>query len=159
VLNLTDTVENTSVPLMFKAGSDGNYTLTINLESKDYEVLLLEDKKAKTISDLKVNPKYQFKGSIKDAISRFVLHFAPITKEVASLPAVIYYDGNEIIVDLTLISEHTEGKIYDMLGKLLVDKKVEGKTIHCFDINPKNEVYILVGNSKEKSISPKILAY
>jgi hypothetical protein len=62
-------------------------------------------------------------------------------------------------VDLTLISEQTEVKIYDMLGKLLVDKKVEGKTIHCFDINPKNEVYILVGNSKEKSISPKILAY
>jgi hypothetical protein len=159
VLNLTDTFENTSVPLMFKAGSDGNYTLTINLESKDYEVLLLEDKKTKTISDLKVNPKYQFKGLIKDATSRFVLHFAPINKEIASLPAVIYYDGNEIIVDLTLISEQTEVKIYDMLGKLLVDKKVEGKMIHRFDINPKNEVYIVVGNSKGKSISRKILAY
>jgi hypothetical protein len=159
ILNLTNRVENESVPLLFKAGANGNYTISIDLESKNADVLLLEDKKTNTISDLKVTPKYQFKGSTTDAKDRFVLHFTPIKKEVTSLPAAIYYDGNEINVDLTLVEELTDIKIYDMLGKLLLDKKVEGKMIHRFDINPKNEIYIVVGNSTGKSITRKVLVY
>jgi hypothetical protein len=159
ILNLTNRVENESVPLLFKAGANGNYTISIDLESKNADVLLLEDKKTNTISDLKVTPKYQFKGSTTDAKDRFVLHFTPIKKEVISLPAAIYYDGNEINVDLTLVEELTDIKIYDMLGKLLLDKKVEGKMIHRFDINPKNEIYIVVGNSTGKSITRKVLVY
>jgi hypothetical protein len=33
--------------------------------------------KDKAITDLNVNPTYQFKGAIKDATDRFVLHFTP----------------------------------------------------------------------------------
>jgi hypothetical protein len=156
---LTDTNENSQVPLQFKAGKDGNYAISIGNESTSFDVLLLEDKKTKTVSDLNVNPIYQFKGAIKDATDRFVLHFAPITAELVNLPAVIYYDGNEINVDLTLIEEQTDIKIYDMLGKLLVDKKGEGKMIHRFTISPKNEVYIVLASSKGKYISRKVLVY
>jgi len=159
VLNLTDIIENSSVPLMFKAGKDGNYALSIGSESASYDVLLLEDKKTKTITDLNVVPTYQFKGSVKDAADRFVLHFVPIIPEVVHLPATIYYDGNEINVDLTLVEGQTDIKVYDMLGRLLVDKKVEGKMIHSFAIKVKNEVYIVLASSKGKSISRKVLVY
>ncbi|NGY38944.1 fibronectin type III domain-containing protein [Flavobacterium sp. XN-5] len=159
VLNLTDIIENSSVPLMFKAGKDGNYALSISNESASYDVLLLEDKKTKTITDLNANATYQFKGSVKDAADRFVLHFVPIIPEVVNLPATIYYDGNEINVDLTLVEGQTDIKVYDMLGRLLVDKKVEGKMIHSFAIKVKNEVYIVLANSKGKSISRKVLVY
>jgi hypothetical protein len=159
VLNLTSTIENSSVPLMFKAGKDGNYALSIGNESASYEVLLLEDKKAKTITDLNLIPTYQFKGSVKDAAGRFILHFVPITPEVTNLPAVIYYDGDEINVDLTLVEGQTDIKIYDMSGKLLVDKKVEGKMIHSFNINPQYEIYIVVVNSKGRSTRRKVLTY
>lgn len=159
VLNLTSTIENSSVPLMFKAGKDGNYALSIGNESASYEVLLLEDKKAKTITDLNLIPTYQFKGSVKDAADRFILHFVPITPEVTNLPAVIYYDGDEINVDLTLVEGQTDIKIYDMSGKLLVDKKVEGKMIHSFNINPQYEIYIVVVNSKGRSTRRKVLTY
>jgi hypothetical protein len=43
-------------------------------------ILLLEDKKTKTITDLNVNPTYQFKGASKDT-DRFVIHFSPIVEE------------------------------------------------------------------------------
>ena len=159
VLNLTNVNENSSVPLMFKAGKDGNYALSIGNESASYEVLLLEDKKAKTITDLNLIPTYQFKGSVKDAADRFILHFVPITPEVTNLPAVIYYDGDEINVDLTLVEGQTDIKIYDMSGKLLVDKKVEGKMIHSFNINPQYEIYIVVVNSNGHSTRRKVLTY
>ena len=159
VLNLTNVIENSSVPLMFKAGKDGNYALSIGNESASYEVLLLEDKKAKTITDLNLIPTYQFKGSVKDAADRFILHFVPITPEVTNLPAVIYYDGDEINVDLTLVEGQTDIKIYDMSGKLLVDKKVEGKMIHSFNINPQYEIYIVVVNSNGHSTRRKVLTY
>ena len=159
VLNLTNVIENSSVPLMFKAGKDGNYALSIGNESASYEVLLLEDKKAKTITDLNLIPTYQFKGSVKDAADRFILHFVPITPEVTNLPAVIYYDGDEINVDLILVEGQTDIKIYDMSGKLLVDKKVEGKMIHSFNINPQYEIYIVVVNSNGHSTRRKVLTY
>jgi hypothetical protein len=41
---LTDTDENSQVPLRFKAGKDGDYTLSIGSESA-YDVLFLEDKR------------------------------------------------------------------------------------------------------------------
>ena len=159
VLNLTNSIENSSVPLMFKAGKDGNYALRIGNESASNQVLLLEDKKTKTITDLNVIPTYQFKGYVKDAEDRFVLHFSPIIKDVESLPAIVYYDKSQIIVDLTLIDGQTDVKVYDMLGKLLIEKKVEGKMIHHFNINSKHEIYIVVANSKGKSIRRKVLTY
>jgi hypothetical protein len=35
-----------------------------------------------------------------------------------------FYDGNEINVDLTAIADQTDIKIYDMLGRLLVEKSI-----------------------------------
>jgi hypothetical protein len=63
----------------------------IGSESASYDVLFLEDKRQR-ITDLNVNPTYQFKGAIKDATDRFVIHFSPIVIEEVNLAAVIFYD-------------------------------------------------------------------
>ena len=156
---LTDVVQNPLVPLSFKAGKDGNYALSIDSKAANFDVLLLEDKKTNTISDLNLNSTYEFKGSTKDATNRFVLHFSPITIESASLPVLIYYDGHNINVDLSAIEGMTDIKIYDISGKLLVNKKVEGKMIHPFYMSLKNQVYIVVINNNKKISSGKVLVY
>lgn len=156
---LTNTNENSKVPLHFKAGKDGDFSLSIDTESLPFNILLLEDKKTKIISDLKVNSKYEFKGSISDAADRFVLHFTDISLNPSTLPALIYYDGNEINVDLTSIDEKTNIKVFDMLGRLLINKKRQGKMVHRFNINPKKAVYIVVASSKGKSVSRIVLVY
>jgi G3E family GTPase len=56
--------------------------------------------------------------------------------------AVIFYDGNEINVDLTAIADQTDIKIYDMLGGCLLIK-VLGKMIHRFTITPKMRSILL----------------
>jgi hypothetical protein len=156
---LTDVVENPAVPLSFKAGKDGNYAVSIDSKAANFEVLLLEDKKTNTIYDLNLNSTYEFKGSTKDATDRFVIHFSPIANESSNLPALIYYDGYNINVDLSAIEGQTDIKIYDISGKLLVNKKAEGKMIHPFDMRIKNQVYIVVVGSNKKIISSKVLVY
>jgi hypothetical protein len=156
---LTDTIENSQVPLHFKAGKDGSYSLSIDSEFGAFDVLLLEDKKNDSITDLNVNANYQFKGTINDDANRFVLHFKDIPMVNESLPVSIFYDGNEVNVDLTLINEETNIKVFDMLGRLLLNKKREGKMIHRFSIHPKHAVYIIVATSKEKSSRKVVLVY
>lgn len=159
VLYLTDTIENSKIPLQFRAGQDGSYTLSIDAETAAYNVLLLEDKKTKIITDLKTNSTYEFIGLKNDASERFVLHFKPITIETEDLPIAIFYDGNEINVDLMLVNEQTDIKIYDTLGKLLLSKNAAGQTIHRFNINPKYAIYIVVASSKGKWNRRLVLVY
>ena len=156
---LTDTIENSNVPLYFKPGKDGGYSLSFDAVFGAFNVLLLEDKKNNSITDLNVNAKYEFNGAIKDDTNRFVVHFKDKIIETEDLPATIYYDGNEINVDLTMVSEQTDIKIYDMLGKVVLEKKKEGKMIHRFKINSKSAVYIVVANSNGKYTSRALLVY
>ena len=156
---LTDTIENSNVPLYFKAGKDGSYSLSFDAVFGAFDVLLLEDKKNNSITDLNVNAKYEFNGAVKDDANRFVVHFKDKIIETEDLPANIYYDGNEINVDLTMVSEQTDIKIYDMLGKVVLEKKKEGKMIHRFKINSKSAVYIVVANSNGKYTSRALLVY
>jgi hypothetical protein len=156
---LTDTIENSQVPLHFKAGRDGNYSLSIDAEIGAFDILLLEDKKNNSITDLNVNANYQFKGTINDDANRFVLHFKDITEVNESLPVSIFYDGNEVNVDLTLVNEETDIKVFDMLGRLLLNKKGAGKMIHRFSVHPKHAVYIIVATSEEKSSRKVVLVY
>ena len=156
---LTDTIENSNVPLYFKPGKDGGYSLSFDAVFGAFNVLLLEDKKNNSITDLNVNAKYEFNGAIKDDTNRFVVHFKDKIIETEDLPATIYYDGNEINVDLTMVSEQTDIKIYDMLGKVVLEKKKEGKMIHRFKINSKSAVYIVVANSNGKYTSRVLLVY
>jgi hypothetical protein len=156
---LTDTIENSKVPLYFKAGKDGGYSLSFDAIFGAFNVLLLEDKKNNSITDLNVNAKYEFKGTINDDANRFVLHFKDITEVIESLPVPIFYDGNEVNVDLTLVNEETNIKVFDMLGRLLLNKKGAGKTIHRFNVHPKHALYIIVATSKEKSSRKVVLVY
>jgi hypothetical protein len=156
---LTDIVENSKIPLHFKAGKEGRYSLSMADEFTPFDVLLLEDKKTNVITDLNVNVSYEFNGSVNDAANRFVVHFKEIKVETEALTTNIYYDGNEINVDLTMVNEQTDIKIYDMLGRLVLEKEKEGKMIHRFKINSNNGIYIVLANSNGKFTSRVLLVY
>ncbi|WP_366186375.1 ice-binding family protein [Flavobacterium ovatum] len=156
---LTNVIENSKLPLLFKAGKSGSFTMTLDYHISNLSTFLLEDKKTNTIQDLNESPSYQFNATVNDADDRFVLHFAPIIVEPVKLPALIYYNGSEIVVDLTLVENKTTIKIYDIAGKLLADKWVDGKMVHRFVVNNKNEIYIVLANSNGKLISQKVFVY
>ena len=89
---LTDTIDNPFVPLEFKPGKDGNYTLNINdFDSSNYVNVILEDKKTKIFHDLLAQPNYKFKSLLKDDSDRFVLHFtSKVTTVEADLSSLMY---------------------------------------------------------------------
>jgi hypothetical protein len=58
-----------------------------------------------------------------------------------------------------MVNKQTDIKIYDMLGRLVLEKKKKGKMIHRFKINSKNGVYIVVANSNGKYTSRVLLVY
>ncbi len=156
---LTDTIENPSVPVMFKAGEDGDYKLNVDCDYNNFNIVMLEDKKNNSIYNLKANPEYLFKATPEDSPNRFVLHFAPHSQNINELPAHIYYNGNEIILDLSLVDENAEVRIFDLLGRIIMERSLDGKAIYNVPIIAKNQIYIVIATTKEASTSAKLYVY
>jgi hypothetical protein len=155
----TDTISNPFVPLNFEAGAKGDYTMTFSFDNNNYASVLLEDKITKTIHDILINPTYNFNATTKDKADRFVIHFSPKGTVNNELPVNIYYDGNDIVVDLTLIPEQTEVNIYDLLGRKIISQSLRGQAIHYIPISIKEQVYIVSAKSVNKTVRKKVLVY
>ena len=160
---LTTTDDNPLVPLNFKPGADGDYTLSLDFVYDDFDYLILEDKKLNVSQNMKDTLTYPFKASLKDAPDRFVLHFSPLdslsNSQKGELPAHIYYEGHELIVDLTLVENTTALKIVDILGRTILEKALDGNTIHHLPVDTNSQVIIVYATSKGKNRSRKVFVY
>jgi hypothetical protein len=160
VVYLTGTDENPLLPLMFKPGSNGEYSFSVDCDMNNFETFILEDKVAHVFYNLKENNSYRFSASTKDDINRFVLHFEPITDENnRELPAHIYSNGGNVVIDLTLVNEITDVKIVDVLGRTILQKSLGGNTIHRLPLNVKSQVFIVFARTKNSWVSKKIFVY
>ncbi|WP_111707883.1 GEVED domain-containing protein [Lutibacter citreus] len=157
---LTNTIDNPFVPVFFKPGHEGDYEFEIDLDYSYFDYVYLEDKKTKTFHNLIENPIYKFNASEDDNFSRFILHFTPLESTLKeNITPYIYYDGVNIIVDLTLVKKKTDISIYDMLGKLLLQTKVSGGEIHKLSVSKTNQVLIVKAKNVQNSINKKIVIY
>ncbi|MBK6285293.1 MAG: hypothetical protein IPF54_23945 [Draconibacterium sp.] len=99
---LSDTIANPHVPLLFKAGSDGYYTFNFDFDNVDFNIAILEDRLTGVFTDLTLTPDYRFRASMKDNENRFIIHFGAIpTNANMELPANIYINSGELVIDLT----------------------------------------------------------
>ena len=154
---LTDTTDNPTVPVMFKPGRDGNYTLSCNFDADKFEAVLLEDRKMIYTQNLNAEKSYSFIGSRTDDVNRFVLHFGPVkTAFTTELPARIYSDGNQLIIDLTAVGNETEVMVYDALGRLLLHKTIEGFTQQKLSINSSPQILVVLLKNKQGSLCRKL---
>lgn len=128
---LSDTIAYPTVPVNFKAGSNGAYTLSFTFDSGTFKNIFLEDKQTKVILDLKSEPLYRFNASVGDQAGRFVLHFVPVKPHTGTeLPARIYTDGHKIFIDLTKVVGETRVSAYDVLGRKAWDQTLTGESLH-----------------------------
>ena len=97
--------------------------------------------------------------SVSDKANRFVIHFRPIGTPVNELPANVYYNGEFIVVDVSAIQTPTVIQIYDLLGRTILNKNVEGNTIHYLPVYNKELVYIVKMNSNGMQLTKKIVIY
>ena len=141
---LTDTVDNPIVPVMFKPGTDGEYSLQFSFNQDKFVTMVLEDRQHNLFQDLKAENRYKFKSSKIDDQSRFVLHFASFKKPgKIELPASIYTAGNKLIIDLSLINSETEVIICDILGRPLLRKMLQREALNDLWINSETQMLIV----------------
>ena len=155
---LTNTTENNAVPMEFKAGKEGVYKLVFNFDSKEFDFIQLEDRLLKTVTSVKPVSSYLFKSSMEDSVSRFVLHFT--AAEIATekeLNALVYMDGSQIAVDLKGINGQTEIKLFDISGKLILEKYLEGSVLTKLDLNLAPQILLVRLTTVKGVSSTKVL--
>jgi len=154
---LTDTTENPLVSLMFKPGRDGNYTLKCNFNFDKFKIIMLEDRQTQTIQNLRIGQTYNFKALKTDVTNRFVLHFGSDLKHTDNeIPAKIYIDGSNLIINLLSVSMETEAFVYDIMGRKLLQQKLQGETQHTLNFKTGTQIIIIQLKNKQGSICRKL---
>ena len=158
VLYLSDTIENPVVPLLFRPGMDETYSLRFKFEATQFETILLEDILLHHIQDLKVDSIYSFKATKKDNQSRFALHFAPFENNIKiESPINIYRNGDLLIIDLTNTRGESEIMVCDIMGRLVLQKKLEGETLHSINIKTSPQMLIVNLKNQKVLVNKKIM--
>jgi hypothetical protein len=155
---LTDTAENPLVPFKFKPGLNGDYLLQFRFDPYRFETVVLEDRQMRFFSDLKTDNSYKFKSSKTDNPSRFVLHFSPVEKpSKTELPASIYTSGNQLVIDLSLITGETEIMVCDVMGRQLLRKTLKGEALNNLSIISQPQLFIVRLQNRIGMVSRKII--
>jgi len=140
---LTSTSEHPIVPLNFKSGQNGIYTL--NFEGCDqFNTVILEDLQSGIQKDMKTNTVYQFSALSTDNPERFLIHFALNQNSIKTYDAasiLIYsWDGNIYINTMENIREIN---IYNILGQQIINLSGNKNTIHRIQITDKSSYFIV----------------
>ncbi len=147
--------ENSTIPVSFVAGKDGEYTLTANLQNLPNAHVYLVDNKLSKTQNLSDNPVYTFTSATIDQSNRFKLTFGSVgIPEAEGLePLRVYLDGSNLnIIGASMANE--EIRITNMLGQVVLRGKTNGNTLTTLNANNlKNGVYVvsLIGNGKVSS--------
>ncbi len=116
---LPQTSQSQTVPVKFKAGVDGNYSIKateIGVFS-NVNTIILEDLKTGATQNLQSNSTYNFTSSKTDDASRFLLRFNTSTsiEENQSFRPYIYESGNTVYIR----GKVNQVMVYNMLGQMV----------------------------------------
>lgn len=133
IINLSissvDVIEaETEFPVMFKAGVDGNYTITSSYPESfmSGSQIILTDNLTGLRHDLRQNPVYAFSAAAGDDANRFKLSFATVgIEEPSGLNIGVYAAGNQIRL---VLPELMKGRvnISNLAGQLLYSQNFNG---------------------------------
>jgi hypothetical protein len=155
---LTDTVDNPTVPVMFKGGFDGYYTIQINETSALFSQIILEDTQLHNFQDMKLNNIYRFKSLKTDDKNRFILHFTKVQKTIAAdMPVLVYTAHNKLVINLEQVNLETEVMVNDMMGRILLKEKLQGESVNELSVNSKTQVLIVSLRNKMETICRKVM--
>jgi len=148
-IDFRNELKEMTIPVQFQPGADAQYTLIAsNPENFPTSVnITLEDTKTNHIQALTTQPEYHFSAMKGENSERFLLHFGGtfLTPEQTNTPPFnISASGNIIRISsrITFI-QPAEVFIYNMLGQLIVTKKIENNQLTAIPV-PVKSGYCLV---------------
>ena len=132
-------VNKTIVPVGFKPGSGGKYSLTAN-ELNSFTTgtsIILEDGKTGVTQNLVENPVYNFISSAGDDPGRFFLHFSGLSvihEQVNHLDINIYSFDHTITIKRLFPSQGGKVIVYDLMGDTVFTSYLSDQPAIFFDI-------------------------
>jgi len=149
----------TLIPLGFKVGVNGTYTVTAS-GMGTFPVgtdLYLEDILLGKNQNLTANPVYQFTASPTNPVHRFNLHFSPLTGMANNSAAnlKIYSSENNVFVNVPM-ELHGEIIIYDLLGKEVNRQPIESNTLNKVSLNTQLGYYLVKVLGDKTTVSGKV---
>ncbi len=124
-----------AIPMSFKAGADGNYTLEASqIESfTSSSQILLEDLQAGQTQNLIQNPSYGFAASGNDEEARFLLHFGgtfSVNDRKDGNPVSIYAAGNTVYIS-NISGKAMKGEVIicNMIGLEVMRRKLSENSV------------------------------
>ena len=151
-----------TIPVSFKAGADGSYTLTASqLESFTSSTdITLEDVKAAKTQNLMQNPSYTFSSAKTDNSARFLLHFGgafsvnDIEKEP---PVTIYASGNSVYIsNKSGAALKGEVIVYNMIGQQVMRRQLDGNQMTKIDLSGRTGYYLEKVVTSDNAYSGKV---
>ena len=137
-------VNVSEVPVSFKAAATGKYKISLNVNEKmkrEISYLHLIDRFSGTDIDMLIEDDYEFVGSPRDNENRFIVKLNPDNNNYENGIFVFQNDNNLIVNGSGTL------QIYDMLGRIVVDRTVNGGSISIENLN--EGVYIVRMTGKE----------
>lgn len=138
---LTDVASNPEIPIAFRAGVDGDYTLSVTRGLESFERVTLHDLATGTTQELLQNPVYPFTATTTDAPNRFKLTFGAVGIEtpVAS-PVSIYTYANRLHI---LNAGNATVEIINMAGQVVERFRVNDSGTFSRRLNHQAGAYVV----------------
>ncbi|MCO5266737.1 MAG: T9SS type A sorting domain-containing protein, partial [Lentimicrobium sp.] len=119
-----------AIPLAFKAGLNGEYTLSAGFHPAAYSSVMLTDQLTGKVHDLKANPVYAFTAATGDDPGRFLLSFGSLGIEgpQAEDQIQIYACAGTLYLNTTSLAPAMV-KVYNLTGQLVMEAQTAGHTL------------------------------
>jgi hypothetical protein len=112
------------MPVSFKAGNDGTYTMSFSSEEVCFSYLHLIDNMAGEDVDLLATPSYTFDASVSDYASRFRLVFSANNEnDDTTAETFAYFNGSEWCISNT---GRATLQVVDVLGRIVSSESING---------------------------------
>jgi hypothetical protein len=130
---LPDVSSNQVIPVGFKTGLSGNFTLT----ATGFESFLasttfyLTDLVTGNVQNLNTNPVYSFTATPANPDHRFNLHFTPVGYEEKNTQDYVrIYSFEDKVYIRTLPGYNGIATVYDLPGRILISQPIEAGTLN-----------------------------
>ena len=145
--------ENRIIPLSFKGGKDGNYTITAN-GTEAFTNVILQDLKTGVFQDLKTNPAYSFFSTTSDDANRFLIRFGPVGIDPVEKGNNGIYTYNNILC-INNPGESTV-EVFNMIGQKMVTERTHNDLLYKIKLDEATGYYVVRLTSGQKVITEKI---
>jgi len=153
---LTDSIDNTVIPVNFKAGKNGDYTLKISFDKASFSYIYVKDKLTGGQHDFQQSEIYTFKASVKDRPDRFMLCFGKENTPFQDNMARVYVSDRKINICIIAAEGDYKTEIFDFRGCKIFEKQLTGGETATY--NPlQHAVYLVKVSTAEKIQIQKII--